>query len=210
MKNCINFQVITRIESGARFTFDYLLLILSAAIIAAFGLLFNSGVVLTASMLVSPIMGPILAGIFGWVLMDKRIMKLGIKVELFSLLICIIIGFVIGCFICSINIFYKLDGTIDQFPTEEMIQRCELRSLGVGFLVAIPSGVAVAVGVLGGNIGSLVGVAISASLLPPAVNAGILWSSAIFIHSDISPQGHKGNRIGHLVKGRVVLTFSFS
>jgi len=45
------------------------------------------------------------------------------------------------------------------------------RSLWVGVLIAVPSGAGVALSVLGGNTGSLVGVAISASLLPPAVNA---------------------------------------
>jgi uncharacterized membrane protein len=45
------------------------------------------------------------------------------------------------------------------------------RSLWVGVLIALPSGAGVALSVLGGNAGSLVGVAISASLLPPAVNA---------------------------------------
>ena len=46
-----------------------------------------------------------------------------------------------------------------------------LRSLWVGILIALPSGAGVALSILGGNTGSLVGVAISASLLPPAVNA---------------------------------------
>jgi len=45
------------------------------------------------------------------------------------------------------------------------------RSLWVGVLIALPSGAGVALSILGGNTGSLVGVAISASLLPPAVNA---------------------------------------
>ena len=45
------------------------------------------------------------------------------------------------------------------------------RSLWVGLLIALPSGAGAALSVLGGNQGSLVGVAISASLLPPAVNA---------------------------------------
>jgi len=45
------------------------------------------------------------------------------------------------------------------------------RSLWVGVLIAVPSGAGVALSILGGNTGSLVGVAISASLLPPAVNA---------------------------------------
>ena len=53
------------------------------------------------------------------------------------------------------------------------------RGLLVGMLIAMPSGVGVALSVLGGNTGSLVGVAISASLLPPAVNA---VSMSIYIY----------------------------
>ena len=54
-----------------------------------------------------------------------------------------------------------------------LLFRGQPRGLIVGLLVAIPSGAgaAVALSFLGGNFGSLVGVAISASLLPPAVNA---------------------------------------
>ena len=64
---------------------------------------------------------------------------------------------------------------------EEMLSRGELRSLLVGVLIATPSGAGVALSVLGGNAGSLVGVAISASLLPPAVNCGMFWSLSIVI-----------------------------
>ena len=49
----------------------------------------------------------------------------------------------------------------------------------VGLAIAIPSGVGVAISVLGGNAGSMVGVAISASLLPPAVNTGLFWAMAM-------------------------------
>lgn len=45
-----------------------------------------------------------------------------------------------------------------------------VRSLWSGCLIALPSGAGVAMSVLGGNGASLVGVAISASLLPPTVN----------------------------------------
>lgn len=54
-----------------------------------------------------------------------------------------------------------------------------LRSLWVGVAIALPSGAGVALSILGGNTGSLVGVAISASLLPPAVNA---VSNMLFYH----------------------------
>ena len=46
-------------KAGAEFSFDYLLLVILAGIIAFMGLLENSSVVLVASMLVSPIMGEV-------------------------------------------------------------------------------------------------------------------------------------------------------
>ena len=49
----------------------------------------------------------------------------------------------------------------------------------VGVFVAVPSGVGVALAVLGGNQAGGVGVAISASLLPPAVNTGLLFAMSL-------------------------------
>lgn len=65
-------EVIGRIRAGSQFTFDFLMLLILAGTISFFGLIENSSVVLVASMLVSPIMGPILAGIFGTVIGDNR------------------------------------------------------------------------------------------------------------------------------------------
>ena len=45
-------EVVNGIKAGSEFTFDYLLLVVLASIIAFFGLLENSSVVLVASMLV--------------------------------------------------------------------------------------------------------------------------------------------------------------
>jgi hypothetical protein len=50
-------------------------------------------------------------------------------------------------------------------------------------LLSLYSGMGVALSILGNNTSSLVGVAISASLLPPAVNAGICWAHAILIRA---------------------------
>ena len=59
-------------ETDPQFTFDFLMLLVLASMIAFMGLIENSTVVLVASMLVSPIMGPILAGIFGSVVGDAK------------------------------------------------------------------------------------------------------------------------------------------
>lgn len=47
-----------------------------------------------------------------------------------------------------------------------------------GIFTALPTGMAAAIAVLGENFGPIVGVAISVSLLPPAVNAVILSISS--------------------------------
>ena len=123
-------------------------------------------------MLVSPIMGPVLALTFGSLIHDLKLTWLGLKHELASLLICLGIGFVIG--LISIGI-----GTDGEWPSSEMRSRGVLNSLAIGFAVAIFSGVGVALSVLGNNNASLIGVAISASLLPPAVNCGIAFAYAL-------------------------------
>lgn len=59
------------------------------------------------------------------------------------------------------------------WPNQEMSSRGDLQGIIVGILIAIPSGAGVALSILGNNTASLVGVAISASLLPPIVNSGL-------------------------------------
>lgn len=61
------------------------------------------------------------------------------------------------------------------WPSSEMLGRCTWENFYVGLPIAFFSGLGVAVGLLDEQTNSLVGVAISASLLPPAVNAGMIW-----------------------------------
>lgn len=66
-----------------------------------------------------------------------------------------------------------------------MTARGTVNGLVMGIFIAIPSGMGVALSVLGRNSGGLTGVAISLSLLPPAVNAGICWMTAVFYKTGI-------------------------
>ena len=176
-------EVVNRIQAGSEFTFDFLMFLILAACIAFFGLLENSSVVLVASMLVSPIMGPILAGIFGAVIKDDALRDKSVVRELISLSVCILIGFVLGViFVPWIDTY-----GVEKWPTVEMTSRGQLRSLLVGILIAVPSGAGVALSVLGGNAASLVGVAISASLLPPAVNCGLFLANSLVVLCSSTP-----------------------
>lgn len=126
-------------------------------------------------MLISPLMGPIIAATFGTVIKDNALTKFGIVNELIGILLTTVVGFVFGLIVFNVDdSFSRGEGL-----TTEMLSRTDIHSLIVGIFIAIPSGAAVAISILGENIGSLVGVAISASLLPPAVNSGLLWALAV-------------------------------
>ncbi|XP_059620692.1 uncharacterized protein LOC132264481 [Phlebotomus argentipes] len=167
-------QLVEEVRYNAELRFDFVSLIVIASILAGFGLVEDNPLFLAASMLISPLMGPIIAATFGTVIKNRKLQRLGIVNELLGILMATLVGFVFGMIICSVDSRYGLGEGL----TQEMLSRCELHSLLVGILIALPSGAAVAIGILGENMGSLAGVAISASLLPPAVNSGLMWALA--------------------------------
>ncbi|CAF1547769.1 unnamed protein product [Adineta ricciae] len=170
-------QVIAGIRDASVLSFDFVLLLSLASMLAAVGLLENSSVILVASMLVSPLMNPIMGIVFGVSIHEKSLWRQGVQNELIGLILCILWGFFIG--LCTTHAETNW-GSSSSFPTPEMKARGDLKRLWVGVLIALPSGAGVALSILGGNIGSLVGVAISASLLPPAVNCGLLFAYTTF------------------------------
>nr|CAH7763133.1 unnamed protein product [Callosobruchus chinensis] len=164
-------QVVENVKIHASLTFDFLLLIFMSTVMCAVGLVENSNVYLLSSMVMCPMMGPVLAGTFGFVIQHRHLMKMGVQNELIGLGIANLVGFCYGCLICSITEWYGSLGGTHDWPTYEMTSRGELRGLWVGSLTALLSGAVVALGILSDNIASLVGVAISTSLTVPAVNA---------------------------------------
>lgn len=158
-----------RFVGDAQFNFNYTTLLVIASVIAGVGLGVNSAASIIASMLVSPLMGPVTAIAYGITIGDYKLVRMGFVTEIVSLAICIIIGVIVaGCFL-------PLKDATDDWPEEEMLGRGEMRNFYAGIPIAFFSGLGVAVGLLDSQTNSLVGVAISASLLPPAVNAGMLW-----------------------------------
>lgn len=85
-----------KIEEGAMFTFNYNTLILCAAIIAGLGLVSNGGAAIIASMLISPLMGPVVGLAYGITIRDWKLVRRSLRTEGISLLFCIIIGMLIG------------------------------------------------------------------------------------------------------------------
>ena len=88
--------------------------------------------------------------------------------ELLSIIVCIIFGLIIGATCVWTDM-------ASQWPTNEMMSRGTRTTFLCGIPIAFFSGLGVALSVLDDQTSSLVGVAISASLLPPAVNCGMLF-----------------------------------
>jgi Domain of unknown function (DUF389) len=85
-----------RMAEGANFSFNYNTLLFVASILAGLGLVSNSSATIIASMLVSPLMGPVVGLAYGTTIHDWNLVAVSMRTELFSLLFCIFMGFIIG------------------------------------------------------------------------------------------------------------------
>lgn len=159
------------IDDGNHLTFNYLALLSCASMIAGAGLLGNSATTVIASMLVSPLMGPILSITFGMAIRHQPTIHRGLRNELVGILVSFVMGLtigVIGSFCYSAN-----------YRSDEMVGRGSTSNLLYGLVVAFASGIAVVLGITMGGVNAIVGTAISASLLPPIVNSGMCLAMAV-------------------------------
>lgn len=179
-------EIFESIDSGSHLTFDYIAMVFVASVIAAVGLISDSSVSVVASMLVSPLMGPILAVTWGIVMRDWNLIRRGSRNEVIGVMICfgvgLLVGAAVGPFFGPANLTVTwATGNLTSF---EIASRGSPWSLLSGGVVAIPSGIGVALALTGGGINALVGVAISAALLPPIVNSGLCLSLAFWFEGD--------------------------
>ena len=171
-------EMFTFIDEGSHLTCDYLGMVFVGAMIAGVGLLQDSSVTVVASMLVSPLMGPIVSVTFGIAICEWPMVLHGLRNEAFGVALCVAIGAVIGLVVAPLYThFPDVMGPLDQ---AEIVGRGTWKALVSGAFVAAPSGVGVALGVSGGGINALVGVAISAALLPPVVNCGMCGMISLY------------------------------
>jgi uncharacterized hydrophobic protein (TIGR00271 family) len=150
-----------KISDGVEFNFNYVTLLMIACIVAGLGLATDSSTTVISSMLLSPLMGPVIGMSYGFIIWDVPLIKKSVRNELVSIVICLFFGLIIGT-----STFWTIMS--ESWPTMEMYNRGTRQSFLVGFPVAFFSGMGVALSVLDDQSSSLVGVAISASLLPPA------------------------------------------
>jgi uncharacterized hydrophobic protein (TIGR00341 family) len=143
----------------------YIIFCVSAAIVAALGLIYNNVAVIIGSMVIAPLLGPIVGTSIGTVISDRKILKRSLITEFIGIFIAIAVGVLLGLLTSS-----YISG-LSEIPNE-MIARTNPNIADFG--LAIASGIAAGLSFVSGVGTALIGVAVAASLMPPAANVGLL------------------------------------
>lgn len=151
------------VESGTA-DFDYFYLIGLSTLMATFGLLLDSGSIVIGSMLIAPLMYPILGVALGLVMMGE---KISVFHRAFTTLTKSLVG---GLVLSAVAAF--LFGSPEMYETAEVMARTEPDLLHL--MVAIVAGAAVAYMLARPEWSeTLPGVAIAVALIPPLATMGI-------------------------------------
>ncbi|KAL7547305.1 hypothetical protein ACHAWF_010626 [Thalassiosira exigua] len=85
-----------KIDEGVDFNFNYYSLLMVASVVAGLGLATDSSTTVISSMLLSPIMGPVIGMSYGLIISDLKLIKRSMRNEIVSIIICVIFGLIIG------------------------------------------------------------------------------------------------------------------
>lgn len=136
----------------------YLMMTVISAAIAVLGLMLSSPAVVIGAMLVSPMMGPIVALGFSLALLDWARLK--------QSLTCLVVGMAVAL---TVAILLTLLSPLKE-PTSEILART--RPNFFDLLIAVFSGVAGAYAVVRQRGETIIGVAIATALMPPVATVG--------------------------------------
>jgi uncharacterized hydrophobic protein (TIGR00271 family) len=156
-----------RLQVGARWNIDFMMMMCLSTAIASLGLIQNSTAVVIGAMVVAPLMTPLIGAGLGLVQGNTIFFRDSIKAMGFgigaALLISLVLGFIVP---------------MEQL-TPELLARGgpTIIDLGVAFLSGAAAAYAVARPSL---LGALAGVAIAAALVPPLATVGISFAEGVW------------------------------
>ena len=136
----------------------YLTMTVMSAAIAVLGLMLNSPAVVIGAMLLSPMMGPIVALGFSVALLDLDEMQHSVK----AIVVGVALALVVAVILTAVSPLKE--------PTSEILART--RPNFFDLLIAVFSGLAGAYGVIRQRGDTIIGVAIATALMPPIATVG--------------------------------------
>lgn len=162
-------EAIEGIISHATPRLDFFLMLVLSVSMASFGILLNSTIILIASMLIAPLLFPLISFALGIIVTDTKLVSGSLYTFGKSILLALIASFVIGFLFSSVNgdavlTFSSLPGN-SSFPMMYAV-------------VAAIAGFAAAFAMTKPHLNdTLPGVAIAVALVPPLAEAGVALSS---------------------------------
>ena len=156
-------EAIEGIIQGATPRNDFFLMIMLAVAMAVFGVLLNSIIIIIGSMLVAPILYPLLSLSLGIIASDEKLIGRSVYTIAKSVLLALIAGFIIG-------FFFSTRDTMSQYSLGIVTGAPSLMYA----IVAAIAGFAAAFAVTKPHLSeAFPGVAVSVALVPPLAVAGI-------------------------------------
>jgi len=170
-------EMISNIKNLSLLNLTFVGLIVLAGILAAFGLIYDNVVIVIASMIIAPLLGPIALTVIGTMTPKNVYSRRAITAEIVGLFTIILIGFIVG-------IIYRAAGAAsdlivlegESYELNHQITSRIIPSIG-DIMFAIASGLAAGIFIIRGESTAIVGVAVAASLCPPAANVGVLLAT---------------------------------
>lgn len=150
--------VIKKVDEDSGLTGRYVFMILMAAGIAILGLLQSSAAVIIGAMLLSPLMGPIMAAGFALAIGDVKELRKSLKT--------LAVGALLAVVFSALIVFLSPIQTV----TSEIAARTRPNLFDL--FIALFSALAGAYAVIRGREGTIVGVAIATALMPPLAVVG--------------------------------------
>lgn len=158
---------VSGLQDSSRLGFDFVALTCLSTVIAALGLIRNSGAVVIGAMLVAPLMTPLIASGLSLVQGNWHLIRIASRTVFGGFLLAFGIGVFLGLAIPGLA------------PTDEMLARGSPSAFDL--LVALVSGMAAAyAGSRPHLLSALPGVAIAASLIPPVATSGMALAISDF------------------------------
>ncbi|KAJ1457507.1 hypothetical protein M885DRAFT_423692, partial [Pelagophyceae sp. CCMP2097] len=188
-------EIDAAINSDSHLTADHCFFAFIASLIAAVGMLTNSSSVVLSASFLSPLMTMLLAATWGLCVHDAALVRRAARNAAMDAAICLGVGAAAGLFVGAILPYDRAGletpvthtdrggsvwSTLSINTTAILALGPPMSNVALSSVVAVLSGIGVALGYSGGTSSALAGVAMSASLLPPLVNTGLMCALAVF------------------------------
>lgn len=177
-------EIHASIEANSRLSVNHVACIFIASGMAAIGLLTDSSAFVLAAFFVSPLMQMIVAVVWGFTVKDLRLATRGFRNMIIGAVLTlsngVLVGVIVGLACTEETLKTSSLKRADHFisiNTQQISSRGPpVGNVVMSALIAALSGIAIALGHGSGIASALTGVCISTSVLPPLVNAGMMFS----------------------------------